>query len=906
MGWAVGDEVAVTLKATVPNKPASFSATPGPGKVDLAWDNPNDATITKYQYRQSADGGSSWSPDWKNISGSGATTVAHPVTGLASNTAYTFQIRAANVAAPGAATDSVTATPSPAKPVGFTAEAGDGQVTLSWTKASDASITGYQFKQGTNAWAKITDSGPATVEHTVTGLSNGTAYTFQIRAMQGAVEGAESDPVTATPVAAAAQPTGLAATANHLGATLTWTDPSDSTITAYQFRQSADGGTTWNPDWGEITGSTGTTVEHTVKGLTNGTEYTFQIRAMRGNVASVATGSVTATPGPTAPAVPPDFSATEGDGSAILSWTAADDNGAAITGYQYQQKEGDGAFGDWKNIPGSDASTTTFTVTGLTNGAEYTFKLRAVNSIGDGAETDEQEATPVAPPAQPTGLRVIANNNIGVTLRWNDPNDATITAHEIRLSEDGGATWGSWNGNGIGRFIHTVTGLTNGITYTFQIRAMRGNVASVESESVTAALTPAKPTNFKATEGDGQVTLTWDDPGDGTITGYQVKQGTGAWAAITGSRPTTVEHTVEGLTNGTEYTFQIRAMQGNAEGAESDAVTATPAAQINLWSATLTVGKNSDKPWYGLGTNTDSTTYGTITPNSFTYDGTTYGVEALISSQGGTGQLEFRVSLPLGSFGHLITLTVDGQDFAGRRAHNVNNSGFSWSTDTNLAWAVGDTVAVSLKVTIPGAPTGFGATAGPGKVDPRLGRPERRHHHEVSIPAERRRWNQLEPGLDRHLRQRGEHHLPYRDRAHRRHRVHLPDPCGECRRLERRVQHRDRDAPAGQAGRHRASRRRAGDAQLDEPERWHDHRLPGSAKHGRRHHLGPGLDGDYGEQPHHRRAHGDGADQRDHIHVPDPGDAGHSHGCRVRHRDCDAEWEGVAAGAHGLQCVQQR
>ena len=265
LGWALGEEVAVSLKATIPNKPASFSATAGPGKVDLTWTNPNDATIAKYQYRQSADGGSSWSPDWKDISGSGATTVAHTVTGLASNTAYTFQIRAANVASHGAATGSVTATPSPAKPVGFTAEAGDGQVTLSWTKASDASITGYQVKQGTD-WAGITDSGPTTVEHTVTGLSNGTAYTFQIRAMQGAVEGAESDPVTATPVAAAAQPTGLAATANHLGATLTWTDPSDSTITAYQFRQSADGGTTWNPDWAEITGSTGTTVEHTVTG----------------------------------------------------------------------------------------------------------------------------------------------------------------------------------------------------------------------------------------------------------------------------------------------------------------------------------------------------------------------------------------------------------------------------------------------------------------------------------------------------------------------------------------------------------------------------------------------------------------------------------------------------------------
>ena len=116
--WAVGEAVAVSLNLNVtpPGAPGSFSATPGPAKVDLAWANPSDADITKYQYRQSADGGSSWSPDWKNISGSGASTVVHTVAGLTNGTEYTFQIRAANAAGTGAATDSVTATPAAANP----------------------------------------------------------------------------------------------------------------------------------------------------------------------------------------------------------------------------------------------------------------------------------------------------------------------------------------------------------------------------------------------------------------------------------------------------------------------------------------------------------------------------------------------------------------------------------------------------------------------------------------------------------------------------------------------------------------------------------------------------------------------------------------------------------------------
>ena len=50
--WAVGDTADVSLKATPPDAPANFSAAGGNGEVALAWTNPSDTTITKYQYRQ--------------------------------------------------------------------------------------------------------------------------------------------------------------------------------------------------------------------------------------------------------------------------------------------------------------------------------------------------------------------------------------------------------------------------------------------------------------------------------------------------------------------------------------------------------------------------------------------------------------------------------------------------------------------------------------------------------------------------------------------------------------------------------------------------------------------------------------------------------------------------------------
>ena len=131
----------VSLKATLPpDAPASFSATAGPVRAALAWANPSDAAITKYQYRQSTDG-STWSPNWKNIPGSGAGTTSHTVTGLTAGARYIFQVRAVNAAVPGAETQPLSVTPTaawaPAAPTDFSASRGDKSAILSWTAADD-------------------------------------------------------------------------------------------------------------------------------------------------------------------------------------------------------------------------------------------------------------------------------------------------------------------------------------------------------------------------------------------------------------------------------------------------------------------------------------------------------------------------------------------------------------------------------------------------------------------------------------------------------------------------------------------------------------------------------------------------------------------------------------------------
>ena len=95
------------------------------------------------------------------------------------------------------------------------------------------------------------------------------------------------------------------------------------------------------------------------------------------------------------PEKPVNFTATAGDRQVTLSWM--NPNNSTITGYQFQQKVGTGDYGNWTTIPGSTAATTTHTVTGLTNGTVYTFRIRAVAGTTNGVASDEATVTPVAP-----------------------------------------------------------------------------------------------------------------------------------------------------------------------------------------------------------------------------------------------------------------------------------------------------------------------------------------------------------------------------------------------------------------------------------------------------------------------------------------------------------------------------
>ena len=250
--------------------PTGLTASSGEdGQVTLSWTAPSLVTVTRYEYNQ--NGGTSWT--------STGTTTSVTVTGLTNGTQYTFSVRVVSANGNGTPSSSVTGTPNLAAPTGLTATGGDGQVTLSWTAPSVSTITGYQYKRDSQAWASAGTASP----YIVTGLINGTSYTFKVRAVGAGGNGMESGSVTGTPNLAA--PTGLTAAGGDSQVTLSWTAPSVSTITGYQYKRDSQA-------WA----SAGTASPYIVTGLVNGTSYTFKVRAIGAGGNGMESGSATGTP----------------------------------------------------------------------------------------------------------------------------------------------------------------------------------------------------------------------------------------------------------------------------------------------------------------------------------------------------------------------------------------------------------------------------------------------------------------------------------------------------------------------------------------------------------------------------------------------------------------------------------
>jgi predicted phage tail protein len=298
---------------------------------------------------------------------------------------------------PATTTTTVAAT-VPGAPAAPTGTVGKASVLVKWTAPASnggAAINSYVLQKSAagGAWSAVTSAGSAsTRQFLATGLVNGTAYRFRVAAHNSVGNGAFSAPsASLTPRTVPTAPRTPTATGYNASALLTWVAPAStggSTITGYIVQRSPNGTT-----WTTLTASLPTTARsYTSTGLKNGTTYKFRVIAKNVVGNSPASAVVTAVPKavPSAPGKPAAVTATT---SVKLTWTApTSKGGSAITAYRVQRSL-DGIT--WVTVTSSaSAKTRTCTVTGLTKGKAYRFRVAAINSFGVGNWSAITAATP--------------------------------------------------------------------------------------------------------------------------------------------------------------------------------------------------------------------------------------------------------------------------------------------------------------------------------------------------------------------------------------------------------------------------------------------------------------------------------------------------------------------------------
>jgi invasion protein IalB len=647
--------------ATTPGAPTDVAATAGNAEATVTWKAPESdggSAVTGYTVTASPGGATA------STTGTSAT-----FTGLANGTGYTFTVRAANGVGdgpPSAPSNAVTPGTVPDAPTDVVATRGNGSASVTWTApASDGgrAITGYAVTASPGG-ATATTAG---MSATVTGLANGTSYTFTVRAANITGEGASSAPSNAvTPATTPDAPTNVTAVSGIGSATVSWDAPGDGGAAIIRYTVTAAPG-------GATATTTGTST--TVTSLANGTAYTFTVHAVNDvGVGSESASSNSVTPG-AVPDAPTDVVATRGNGSAQVSWTApAFDGGSPVSGYTVTASPG-GATGS--------ATTTSATVAGLANGTAYTFTVRAGNVIGDSAESaPSAPVTPATTPDAPLDVSAVAGN-ASATVSWTAPGDggAPVIRHTVTATP-GGAT-ATTTGTSA-----TVAGLANGTAYSFTVHAVNdvGNgPESAASNAVTPSTTPGSPSNVTAEPGNGQATVTWSAPasdGGSPVTGYTVTASPGGATASTAE----TSAIVAGLANGTSYTFTVVATNANGDSEPS-------AASNSVTPATTPDAPTAVNATAGPGTATVSWT--------------------APASDGGSPVTQYTVTASPGG------ATVTGATTSATVTGLTN--GTSYTFTVRAGNDVGDSAESTpskevIPVDVPGAPTDVTATRGNGEA----------------------------------------------------------------------------------------------------------------------------------------------------------------------------------------------
>ena len=316
----------------------------------------------------------------------------------------------------------------------------------------------------------------------------------------------------------------------------------------------------------------------TINGLTPGISYQASLRAVNTVGSSPSSNRINFSL--TGPPSAPVLQGTPGNGRLMLQWTLPQNDGGSniVTSAVYA------VYGGHRWAQPVPSDSTKVTLNGLQNGTAYILTLKIINAAGYQATSNPIRLIPTAGTTVPSAplLQGMVQNQ-AMTLSWTVPatdGGTPITAYAVYGTHPGGPT----TVQTFGPNVHTTTlsGLTNGTSYSAFVRAINAVGDSSPSQAVT--LTPTgpllPPDLLAATAGNGSATLRWNpSPANhGTLgTTYAVYAGTQWMQTVSGL---TTHTTITGLTNETSYAFTVRAVMEGRTSAASNTMIVTPHSPI--------------------------------------------------------------------------------------------------------------------------------------------------------------------------------------------------------------------------------------------------------------------------------------------------------------------------------------
>ncbi len=352
---------------------------------------------------------------------------------------------------------------------------------------------------------------------------------------------------------------------NDSSATIAWSAPissGTSAVTGYTVTASPGNATcTW------IIGP----LNCTLTGLTNGTTYRASVRAYSSVGPGVTSANSAAFVPYKAPSAPPIVSISPADGQITVTWSAATNNGSAITRYDVEAQPGG-------NSCSTSGTGTSCTISPLNNGTPYSISVYATNDAGGGeVSTSSTLITPRTLAGTPTNVVINpGDRQLGVSWRAPSSNGGSAVTSYTVTAQPGSVTCTaiapSTNCN--------LLGLSNGSVYSITVVATNPAGDSVSSATVTGSpvTIPGKPTISATEPGSNSVLVRWRAPsatGGASVTSYSVVASPGGNSCTTTGA--VLFCTVTGLDNGTTYAFTVTATNSAGTGSASASYNGVPA-----------------------------------------------------------------------------------------------------------------------------------------------------------------------------------------------------------------------------------------------------------------------------------------------------------------------------------------